>query len=148
MATKAVNDTTRTEGLFITLLLFGALPLPVRQQPAPKQLARAKSMDDAMKEVAKIKAQRSIWFRLRHYRGPNGMEASMDPKKLPSGYSVRIYRERTNKWEGPFTFMECNGDTCIEKLPHGRRIFRSTVVKPLDRPKWDWKGISLTTILL
>ncbi len=60
LAVKAVNDMTGPEGLCSTLLAFGAIPKPVRPGFSPNQVERARAIDSAMKEVAKVHAKSRI----------------------------------------------------------------------------------------
>lgn len=60
MAVKDVNDTIGPEGLFPTLLVYGAIPRPARNTPAPTQLARARAIDNAMDLVRKEQAKRRV----------------------------------------------------------------------------------------
>ena len=41
-----------------------------------------------------------------------------------------VYRTTTKLWEGPFKFISIDGETVVVQLARGRRIFRSTCVKP------------------
>ena len=131
LAVKAFNDTIGPEGLCPTLLVFGAFPSPARNLPASTQLARSDGLEQAMKAVEKEYAQRKVQFGLR-YKGPYGRERK-DLFNLPHGAPILIYRNKTEKWEGPFKFISIEGDTVVVQLPHGRKIFRSHVVKPYLR---------------
>lgn len=41
-----------------------------------------------------------------------------------------VYRDKSKKWEGPFPLVSLEDSTVVAQLPSGRKIFRSTVVKP------------------
>ena len=131
MATKSVNDTIGPEGLCPTLLVFGSLPRPPRNATADTQIARAKAIEKAMAIVRKEQAKRRIAFGLKTAGGPVGKESSESLKNLPAGSSVLVYRKDSKKWEGPYTFINIDGETVTVQLPHGRKIFRSHVVKPV-----------------
>ena len=128
MAVHCVNSTVGPEGLCPCLCVFGAIPSPIRHVPAPSQVSRAQAIDIAMNEVQRHHAKTKVQFALR-YRGPFGKERD-DLDKLPFGSQVLVYRETTSKWEGPFKFIFKDGETVCLELGHGRRIFRSNVVKP------------------
>jgi Reverse transcriptase (RNA-dependent DNA polymerase) len=127
MAVSCVNNTTGPEGLCPTLCVFGAIPRPARVIPAPTQLARAKAIDAAMDSVEKYHAKAKIAFGLR-YKGPFGRERH-DLEKLSYGARVRVFREGTKRWDGPYKFVSIDGDTVCVELPIGRKLFRSNVVK-------------------
>lgn len=61
------------------------------------------------------------------------MEAISELRKLPDRSPVYVYREKSKKWEGPFPCIQVGGETAVVQLPSGRKIFRSTVVKPVVR---------------
>jgi len=127
MAVHCVNNTVGPEGFCPTMCVFGAMPRPARETPAPEQLERAKAIDSAMKAVQKDQAKRRIQFALK-YRGPYGKERT-DLDCLHFGARVRVFRDTSKTWEGPFKFISKEGETVCVQLPHGRRIFRSHVVK-------------------
>ena len=131
MAVYGVNSTMGPEGLCPTLCVFGAIPRPARALPAPDQVARAEAIDQTMKDVEKEHARRRLQFGLR-YKGPYGKERE-DLDQLTFGAQVRVYRDQDKKWEGPFKFISKEGETVVVQLPHGRRIFRSNVVKPMEK---------------
>lgn len=145
MAIYCVNNTVGPEGLCPTLCVFGAIPRPLRQMPAPSQIHRARAIDNAMKEVQKHHAQRKVSFGLK-YRGPYRRERE-DLDKLHIGAPVRVFRETSKTWQGPFKFVSKDGDTVVVQLPHGRQIFRSHVVKTVPtgdiRPSQDLINIML-----
>lgn len=128
MAVHCVNSTVGPEGLCPTLCVFGALPRPARNTPAPQQLQRAQAIDKSMDAVAAEQGKRKLAL-ARRYRGPFGGERS-DLDSLQYGALVRVYRNGSRIWEGPFRFVAKDGDTVCVQLPHGRRIFSSHVVKP------------------
>jgi hypothetical protein len=79
----------------------------------------------------KAQAEARIAFGLK-YRGPFGNERT-DLTSLVFGTPVRVYREGTKTWEGPFKFISVDGDTVCVEVPSGRRIFRSNVVKIAEK---------------
>ena len=46
------------------------------------------------------------------------------------GSKVLVFREYGNRWEGPFTLVGMEDETCKVALPAGIAPFRSTAVKP------------------
>ena len=129
MAVYCVNNTVGPEGLCPTLCVFGAIPSPARQTPAPTQIERARAIDSAMKELQRYHAQRKVSLGMK-YRGPFGKERS-DLDNIYFGAPVRVYRETSKTWEGPHKFVSKDGETVVVQMPHGHRIFRSHVVRPV-----------------
>lgn len=128
MAVHSVNNTVGPKGLCPNLCVFGAIPRPARNIPAPQQLAGAQAIDAAMDEVAREQMKRKLAFALK-YCGPYGKERS-DLDALAFGQPVRVYRQKSKRWEGPFKFISKEGDTVCVQFLLGRRIFRSHVVNP------------------
>lgn len=131
MAVFANNSTIGPEGLCPMMLVFGAVPRPARASPAPTQIERQTAIEQAKKEVVKEQAKRRLAFALRHPSGPKGKERSERLRKLPAGSPVLIYRTKTKSWEGPFKFISIEDETAVVQLNRGRKIFRSTCVRPL-----------------
>ena len=139
IAVKAVNDTLGPESLCPTLLVYGAIPRPLRRTPAETQLRRAEALEAAMKAVQKEQAKRKIAFALRHPGGPKAKEHDSELERLPAGAPVLVYRENSKKWEGPHLFINVDGSTVVVQTPSGRKIFRSHVVKSANKvPKEQW----------
>lgn len=130
MGVKACNDVVGPEGLCPTLRVFGSIPRPARKAPAADKLHRERILDQAMDAVLKEQAERRISFGLKHSYGSKGVETSEELRTLPSGALVYVYRQKSKPWEGPFTFIEISGETVVIQTNAGRKIFRSTVVKP------------------
>ena len=130
MAVYATNCTMGPEGLVPMLLVFGALPRPARTTPSPSQLMRQEAMEQAKKAVATEQAKRRLAFALRHPSSPKSKETSLALQNLPSGSLVLVYRTKSKRWEGPFRYISCEGETVVVQLQRGRRIFRTTCVKP------------------
>lgn len=133
MAVYAVNNTVGPEGLCPTLLVFGAIPRPIRTKPSPSQIERASAIDAAMQEVEQEQARQRIRFGLNHPTGSKGGEDKNGLRQLPAGSKVLVFRKTTQKWEGPFLFVSEDGDTAIIQTPAGRRIFSGVCVKPYNR---------------
>lgn len=136
MAVFAVNSTVGPEGLCPILLVFGAIPRPARTSPTITQLERARAIDAAMKEAEHEQSKRRIAFGLKHSGGQKGKESSAILHELPAGSPVLLYREVTKSWEGPFQFVSVSGETAVIQTPRGRRIFRTSCVRPWTKPKW------------
>ena len=126
-AVHCVNSTVGPEGICPVLCVFGAMPRPLRASPAPDQIERARAIDNAIDTVTKEHSKRKVAFGLK-YRGPYGKESS-SLDKLQFGAPVRVFRETSKKWEGPFKFVWKEGETVCVQLSHGRKIFRSHAVK-------------------
>lgn len=137
MATYAINSTMGTEGLVPILLVFGALPRPVRTSAAPDQLKRQKVIEEASKAAVVEQAKRRIAFTLRHPSGPKGKEASEELGKLSPGAKVLVYRTSSGQWEGPFPFISLDNETVVVQLKRGRKIFRSICVRPYNGTRHD-----------
>lgn len=113
MAVKAFNDTIGPEGLCPSLLVYGAISRPARRTPAATQLARARAIDKAITEVQKEHARRRIAFGLRTYGSPSGNESSNELRRLPAGSPLYAYRTHSRKWEGPFPWVQIDGETVV-----------------------------------
>ena len=129
LAVKCLNDTVGPEGLCPTVLVYGTFPKLTRRTPAESQIHRARTIDKASEQLLKEYAKRKVAFGLRHTHSPKGKEQEDDLSKLPFGSPVYVYRDKPKQWEGPFKFVNLDGNTVTVQLPHGRRIFRSTAVK-------------------
>lgn len=134
MAVFAVNSTMGPEGLIPMLLVFGAIPRPARTILSPTQLERQKAIEAARHAAQHEQAKRRVAFALRHPSGPKAKEASAALQNLPPGSKVMVYRTKSKSWEGPFRFIDCEGETAVIQLPRGRRVFRSVCVKPWIHP--------------
>lgn len=73
MAVYAVNCTVGPEVLWPTLLVFGAIPRPLRTRPSPQHLERAETIDKSMNADSKEQDERRISFGLSNTKGPKGM---------------------------------------------------------------------------
>jgi hypothetical protein len=130
-AVKCVNDTVGPEGLTPTLLVYGSMPRPARNIPAETQLQRARAIDKARRDVEAEHAKRKVSFALK-YRGPVGRER-LDLQSLPYGAKVSVHRKGVG-WSGPLKFIYIEGDTVVVEDGHGRKLFRSAVVKKWTPP--------------
>lgn len=130
MAVYAINCTTGPEGLRPMLLGFGAILRASRSTPAPSQVQRSMVMDAAIRESEREQAKRRLAFGLRHQGNGRANRHAEQLNRLPVGSKVLVYRQSTRSWTGPFRFIKIEGNTAIVQLPRGRRIFRSSCVKP------------------
>lgn len=128
-AVYTVNCTVGPEGQVPMLLVFGALPRPARQVPAPTQLERAKAMERAREDVARIHAKNRVRVGLK-YKGPFAGERA-DLSELRSGDRCLVYRPGEKKWV-QYDFLNVERETVTVRNPRtgSRSLFRSTVVKP------------------
>lgn len=134
LAVYAVNSVMGPEGLTPILLVFGALPRPARSTPSPTQLVRQAAIEEERKRASAEQAKLRLAFALKHPSRPKAKESSSLFHDLPSGSKVLVYRTKSKRWEGPYTYISSEGETIVVQLPQGRRIFRSTGVKPLTPP--------------
>lgn len=134
MAVYAVKSTTGPKGLVPVLLVFGAMPRAARTTPAPTQVLRLKAITEAMKAASTEQAKRRLAFALLHLSGPKGKEASDTLRRLPYGSEVLIYRTKPKRWEEPYKYISCDGETVVVQINSGRNVFRSTCVKPYVQP--------------
>lgn len=126
MAVKAINDSAGLDGIVPTLLVFGAYSRLVNEDaPSPSVVKRTKVIRVAMKEVRRLHAQRQVSDALGMRNGPN----TLPTLDLPILSNVRVWREKDG-WQGPYTLLATNGETCTVDMPYGPTNFRSTVVKP------------------
>jgi hypothetical protein len=131
MAFKAINDSAGLNGLVPTLLVFGAYPRMIDSDaPSPTVTQRAAAIRKAMAEVQKLRAERQIADALNMRNGPRTNAVH----ELPPNSPVLVWREgntgQSGYWDGPFTLLTVEGETCTVKLNSGPTTFRSTVVKP------------------
>jgi hypothetical protein len=71
MAFKALNNTTRPDGLVPTLLVFGAYPRIAKSDPpAPTVIQHTAVIKRAIAEIYKIRAKRQVTEALRTRNGP------------------------------------------------------------------------------
>lgn len=94
-----------------------------------KQLEREKAKNLAMKAFEKEIANYNLIFAKKHTHSSKGTESSVELQKLPAGAPFLVWRESSKCWEEPFKFINIEGETVVVQLPHGRKIFRSTVIK-------------------
>lgn len=129
MAIKSVNDTAGPDGLVPTLLVFGAYPrIGPGEGPAASITKRAEANKKAMAEVRKCQAARKVADALRMRNGPNTVHLA----NLPLNSEVLVWREGKG-WQGPFSLLRMDRETCQLDLPHGPTNFRSTSVRPFYR---------------
>lgn len=71
-----------------------------------------------------------IYFGLKHSNSPKAREAGKERDKLPIGSKVLVFRDAAKAWTGPFLLIDLQGETVVVQIPRGRRIFRTTRVRP------------------
>lgn len=49
---------------------------------------------------------------------------------VKSRNKVLVYRTKSGRWEGPFSFISVGGETAVIQHQRGRKIFRSICVRP------------------
>eukprot|EP00171_Calliarthron_tuberculosum_P002038 IDg2038t1 len=132
-AVKAINDSVGPDGLVPTLLVCGALPrlgLPT-DKPAAGTFERAIAVRKASEQMSRHFAQRQVRDALNTPNGPNVQSIH----EAPLGSHVLVYRIKKDKWEGPFSLLHIDGETCTVLCPDGQKTFRTTVVKPYKYPQ-------------
>lgn len=76
-----------------------------------------------MKWFEKVISNRKIMFSKRHAHSAKSSE---------TGVEHLVWREKSKSNEGPFPFINIERETVLVKKPHGRKIFRSTVIIPIN----------------
>jgi hypothetical protein len=142
---KAINDTVGPEGLTPTLLVYGSLPRPARNIPAATQVERARAIESVRNAVAHEYAKRKVSYGFKH-RGPVGRERG-DLERLHFGAKIAIYRDDKG-WTGPERFVSLDGDTVVVQMFNGRKLFRSSVIKPWTKKQTDQNSVTKNDELL
>lgn len=126
MAVKAVCDSAGPNGIIPTLLVFGAYPRMTEDDPPSESVAmRAKTIQMAMKEIQRLRAERQIKGALT-MRNDHDTYSTLN---LPINFDVRMWRENKG-WTGPFKLVSTDNKTCVIDMTHGPTKFRITAVKP------------------
>ena len=98
LAIKGVNDTAGVNGLVPTTLVFGTIPsFPATPSNQPKQRERFAAMMTARNEMTQIISEKRLNDGLRR-KLPSSTAYLIRPGDL-----VRVYREASKAWDGPFT---------------------------------------------
>lgn len=105
MAVFVANSTIGPEGLCTMLLVFGSLPRPSRTTFYPSQAEIYTKIESAKKAVEKEQEKRRVELESRHPSGPKAKEYSARLHDLPDVSPVLIYRTKTDKWVGPYSFI-------------------------------------------
>lgn len=105
--------------------------LAPREEYPEQHNSKVQKQNRKQKNIQKNIAQSKISFAMKHTNAPKGLESSIPLRDLLGGAPV-IWREKSDSWEGPFPFVHIDGETVVVHLPHGRKLFRSTVVKPTN----------------
>lgn len=129
VAVKSVNDSIGPDGLVPTLLVYGALPrlgFP-NDPPTPSTFQRAIALRKATEAMTKYFAKSQVSNAVRTRNGPD----TSDIHSAPIDSHVLVYRPEIDKWDGPFSLLDIQGETCTVLLPppSGPKQFRTTVVK-------------------
>ena len=109
-----------------SLLVFGVLPsLPSPNTRSPDQVERFHALRTAKAELEQIVAEKRISTALRS-KLPPATKYLIKP-----GDQVRVYREQTRKWEGPFTVHRTTPK--IISVTDGRKVkqFNISSVLPI-----------------
>ncbi|KAI0995528.1 hypothetical protein K3495_g12651 [Podosphaera aphanis] len=126
IAVKAINDTAGPDGIIPTLLVFGAYARMVETDPPAITVSQhAMAIKKAMEEVGKLRAKQQVKAALNQRNSPNADHIH----SLPIGSQVLVWREKGG-WDGPYTLLAINKETCKIQLANHISEFRATVVKP------------------
>jgi hypothetical protein len=128
-AMKAVYDTVNPEGLVPTLLVYGAYPCFVANLPAAKQIQRMRAIEDARVAIQKVYAKSKIQLGLKTLKNPIPGEQA-DLRSMKPGDNFYVFQPQEKKWV-PYRFVHLDGETVTVQDDRGRKIFRSTAVKPM-----------------
>lgn len=74
---------------------------------------------------------RRLAFGLRTFSSPKGLDVSSKLRQIPAGSQVYVYQSLIGKLTGPHKFMTITGETPVGQTGRGRRILRSTFVRPV-----------------
>lgn len=114
------------------LLAFGAISRAAGMTTAPSQMQRVSLIDDVMKRVEKELARRRISLSLKQKHGPKGKLLSPELPSLPARSPVLVYRSSSESWVDPFKFINIDGENAAVRMPCGRKLFRSSCLRPLN----------------
>ena len=109
-AIKGINDTMGPEGLVPSLLVFGVVPsFPTVHAELPAQKERLAALDAARKEMETVTSELRVQQALRS-KLPPASKYHVEP-----GDNVLVYRERTKRYEGPYTVKRvCEKEIYVE----------------------------------
>jgi hypothetical protein len=145
MAFKAINDSTRLDGLIPTLLVYGAYSRMTEHDLLSLTVAqRALAVKKAMVKIQKLKAKRQVADALNTRNGPN----TTNVHDFTLNSDVLVWREgntgQLGNWDGPYKLVGVNRESCVLALLHGNTTFRTTVVKPFLVPNEQVDGFDVS----
>ncbi|KAL4403389.1 hypothetical protein CABS03_15260 [Colletotrichum abscissum] len=109
-ALKCCNDTMGHNGLIPTLLVFGAYPRTTSASPpSPDVSQRARAVEKAMRALREVSARRQVNEAIAARNGPD-IGANLD---MPLNSDVRVWREITQQWAGPYKLISVDGRSCV-----------------------------------
>lgn len=116
------------EGPVSILLVYGALPcLGLRSHPSVAEtFVRARAVAKATKDLSRYFAKRQVGGALRARNRPG----VTDIHKILLGIDVLVLEIHRSEWEGPFSLLHRDGETCTVLTHDVTKGFRSTVNKP------------------
>lgn len=160
LAIKAMNDTSGTNGISPSQMVFGATPaFPLSPKKKVQQATRCKALEDARSVMARIAAEIRIKDALRRTLPPS-IKSLISP-----GDKVRLYHEKARALDGPLTITEVNRKTVpvtdcsnIENIQHRSKptpskrcqrckISTSTTTHVLTRNQLCWSITELKPAL-
>lgn len=74
---------------------------------------------------------------LRHTETKKAVESPQSLRENSAGSPVLVYRSTSKTWEGPVKIIQMDGETVLDQMGRGRKIFRSSSVKPIVRSKLE-----------
>lgn len=127
MAIKSVNNTVGSEGLVLTLHVYGTLPRTgfTFEKLVASTYQRVVAMRKAQQEIRELFAQCQVRNALQARSGPS-MHKLHD---MPIGGHVLLYQPERGKWEEPYALMNIDEEDFAVLMPRGVSRFRSTSVK-------------------
>jgi len=126
IALKGINDTMGPNGLVPSLLVFGVLPsFPSPSRNTPDQQERFEALRNARAEMESIVAEQRIRKALKS-KLPPATKYLIKP-----GDQVRVYRELSKRWDGPFTVTKVSNK--IISVTDGNTVkeFNITSILPI-----------------
>ena len=132
LSVKAVNDTVGPNGLVPSELVFGVRPtFPIAPKTNPTQSERFQALQTARNEIAQITAERRVNDSLRRKIPPASSYL------IRPGDSVRVYREPSRAYDGPFTVTRVDRKLITVTDGKKAKTFNVSQVMPNSAPARD-----------
>lgn len=110
MTVKSVKDSVGPDSLVPTLLVYGALPrLGISSEPpTPNTFQRTLAVRQSTEEISKHISRRQANAVVRTRNGPD----TSNIHTAPIDSHLLVYRPEEDLWEGPYTLLDMQGETC------------------------------------